>query len=301
MITKKMFELLKGVPNILSISKNDLDSVSIKNAQRIAFVSLELNKDRINHYTKDKVLNLVSNIKLRESKLHIVVLPDYILPVSYNVPTDGIVINVAPFGLSTITTDKPSVFDLYALLVYGITFRELASGNTKISERFYEPISSYFYSLLMRMFGKMYGLSGTFTYKINELKFMTSMYVLKSFFGVNDTKAKNRSAVISAFNYKQSETIDQYNFETIEGYINALSKSGIMPGINKHLFTATVLNKLTFSFLPGFEDLSRLISILTTAGLKSTNIVPTYISKYNEREFSNILELSKAMFKKRSI
>lgn len=299
MIVKKTFELLKGVPNILNLSREEIDDVSVKLGPRIAFVSLDLNKDRIMHYTKDKVLSLVSNIKLRESKLHIVVLPDYSLPVAYNKPTDGIIINVAPLGLKEITTDKPSVFDLYALLVYGITFREIASENIIINERFYQPISNYFYSLLMRMFGKMYGLSGTFTYKINELKFMTSMYVLQSFFKQTDIKAKNKASSASAFNYKELDDLDKYDFSTLEGYISALSKRGIMPSINKHLFTATILNKLTFSFLPGFEDLARLISILTTADLKSTSIVPTYISKYNDREFHNIIEISKIIFKKK--
>jgi hypothetical protein len=299
MTVKKTFELLKGVPNILHLSREEIDKVSVPKAQRIAFVSLELNQDRINHYTKDKVMSLVSNIKLRESKLHIVTLPDYILPVSYNTTTDGIVINISPLGLNTITTDKPSVFDLYALLVYGITFRDIASGNIKINERFYQPISNYFYSILMRMFGKMYGLSGTFTYKINELKFMTSMYVLQSFFEQGDSKSKNKASSASSFNYNEIENFESYNFKTIDGYINALSKSGVMPNINRHLFTATVLNKLTFSFLPGFEDLARLISILTTADLKSTSIVPTYISKYNEREFHNIIEISKIIFKKK--
>ena len=299
MIVKETFELLKGVPNVLNLSRDELDKVSVNRGQRKLFVSIDLNKDRINHYTKDKVYSFISNIKLRENKLHVVVLPDYSLPISYNVPTDGIVINLAPFGLTDIT-DKPSVFDMYALLVYGITFRELASKRMKINERFYQPISNYFFSLLMRLFGKLYGLSGTFTYKINELKFLTALYILESFFGDSKSKATQKASVTAAFNYKQTEdSLKNYDLKTIDGYITSLSKSGVMPNINKHLFTASILNKLTFSFLPGFEDISRLIAILTTSELKSSSIVPTYISKYNERDFHSILEMSKLIFKKK--
>lgn len=299
MIVKETFELLKGVPNVLNLSREELDKASVDRGPRKMFVSIDLNKDRINHYTKDKVYSFISNIKLRDNKLHVVVLPDYSLPISYNIPTDGIVINLAPFGLSDIT-DKPSVFDMYALLVYGITFRELASKKMKISERFYQPISNYFFSLLMRLFGKMYGLSGTFTYKINELKFLTALYILESFFGESESKAKQKAAITSAFNYKQTEdTLKNYDFKSIDGYITSLSKSGVMPNINKHLFTASILNKLTFAFLPAFEDMSRLISILATSELKSTSVVPTYISKYNERDFHSILEMSKLIFKKK--
>jgi hypothetical protein len=298
MIIKENFELIKGVPNILHMSRSELDEVSVDRGPRKIFVMIDLNLNRIAHYTKDRVYSFVSDIKLRDSKLHIVVLPDYSLPVSYNVPTDGVVINLAPLGLNDIT-DKPGIFDIYALLVYGITFRELASKNVKINERFYQPISNYFYSLLMKLFGKMYGLSGSFTYKINELKFLTSMYILESFFGDNEKKSKQKAAVSSAFNYKQIEdSLSQYNFKTIEGYITSLSKTGVMPNINKHLFTKSIYDKLTFAFLPGFEDISRLVSIMTTSDLKSTSIVPTYISKYNERDFHSILEISKLIFKK---
>ena len=51
------------------------------------------------------------------------------------------------------------------------------------------------------------------------------------------------------------------------------------------------------SFLPALEDFSRFICIMTSISMKGSNIVPTYISKYNEDSFLRIIEISKLFFK----
>jgi len=56
---------------------------------------------------------------------------------------------------------------------------------------------------------------------------------------------------------------------------------------------------LGLNFMPAMEDMSRFISILTTSDVRGSNIVPAWISKYNERAYQNILEISKNIFKRR--
>jgi len=66
MVIKEKFNLLKGVENVLKISRTTLKDVTVDKGPRTLFVMLELMKGRINHYTKDNVFDLLSSISKRE-------------------------------------------------------------------------------------------------------------------------------------------------------------------------------------------------------------------------------------------
>jgi len=299
MIVKDKFDLIKGVDNVLKLSKGQIQKYEVENGPRRVFVMVELMKNRINHYTKDKVFKKLTNLNERKF-LHVVSMPNYPLPISYNIPTKSMVINVSPFGIDDIETNKPGTFNLYALMVYGIVFSELVSGRVKMTDKYSEVISNFIGSVLIRLFGKQYGLLGSFSTEIPKMKFLTNLYILNSFFGVKGRSAYKKAATASAYNYKEIEDgLKKYTFENISDFINALSTFGVMPNINKHVFAAKLLRFFGLNVMPAFEDCSRFIATIATADIKGSNVVSTYLSKYNERDFSKILEISKVIFKRK--
>ncbi len=299
MIVKEKFDLLKGTENILKLPSSQIKSIQVEKGPRKIFVFLEGMEKRISHYTKDKIFKLISGVEVRK-QINVVVLPTYSLSVSYNKPTKGQVINLSPFGITDIDTLKPGPQNLYALMVYSIIFSDLVSGKYKISNKYSSPIANYFISVLLRLFGKEYGLLGSFASEISKLKFLTNSYVLGSFFGMTGTAAFKRASAASAFDHRPiADKLKKYDFTNINDFILSLSDLGVMPNLNRHHFTARVLRQFGFSFLPALEDLSRFIATLATSDIKGSNVVSTYLHKYNERDFNRILEISKALFKRR--
>ena len=299
MIIKEKFDLLKGVDNVLNISSSNLKNIEVENGPRKVFVVLELMKNRISHHTKKGVFDLISGLEARK-KLKIVNLPSYSLPVSYNKPTQDQIINLSPFGVDDIISTKPGTQNLYALMVYSIVFSDLISGKHKVPEKFSTPITNYFVSILIRLFGKEYGLLGSFSSEINKLKFLVNLYILASFFGITGKSALKRAAAASSFDYRKIEDkFVKYNFSDINDFILSLSETGVMPNINRHIFTAKVLRQFGFNFLPALEDCSRFIATMATSEIKGSSVVSTYLYKYNERDFNQILEISKAIFRRK--
>ena len=299
MVVKPKFDLLRGIDNVLRMSSSEIKRYEIENGPRKIFVVLELMKSRINHYTKDKVFDLISN-KVKRTKIHVVNLPQYPLPISYNIPTKSMVINVSPFGVDDVETNKPGAFNLYALMVYGIAFRDLVEGKIRVTDNYAPVISSFMGSILIRLFGKQYGLLGSFSTEIPKMKFLTNLYILDSFFGIKGPNAYKKAATAAGFNYKDMEDrLRRFDFSNINDFIKALSEFGIMPNMSRHLFAAKALRFFGLNVMPAFEDCSRFIATLATSDIKGSNVVSTYISKYNERDFAKILELSRVIFKRK--
>ena len=71
-----------------------------------------------------------------------------------------------------------------------------------------------------------------------------------------------------------------------------------MPNLNRHTSGAKVLRFFGINVMPAFEDCSRFVATLTTSDIKGSNVISTYISKYNERDFAKILEISRVIFKR---
>lgn len=299
MIVKEKFDLLKGVNNTLNLSTSILKNIEVENGPRKVFVVLDLTKNRISHHTKKGVFDLISDVNSIK-KLKIVNLPSYSLPTSFNNPTQDKIVNLHPFGIDDILSNKPGPQNLYALMVYSIVFSDLVTGKFKLNVKFATPITNYFVSIFIRLFGKEYGLLGSFSSEINKLKFLTNLYILSSFFGIEGITALKRSAAASAFDYRKiQDKIKRYDFSNINDFILALSETGVMPNINRHIFTAKVLRQFGFNFLPALEDCSRFIATIATSEIKGSNVVSTYLYKYNERDFNQILEISKEIFRRK--
>lgn len=299
-IVKDKFDLLRNVPNILNLSMSDINKYSIETGHRKIFVNLEQVKSRISHYTKDRIFNLIKNIDLREKQFHVLYLPDYSLPISYNTPTKAFVINLAALGADDIQPDNPGVYNLYALMVYGIVFSDMVAGKINITDNTAPVISSFILSLFMRIFGKIYGLTGSFSRQIPKMEFLINVYILASFFGVKGPEAYRKAATASSYDYKEIEDrLNLYDFSNINLFIKSLSDFDVMPNINRYVFAQKMQRFFNINILAALEDCSRFFAVLTTSNIKGSNIVSTYLSKYNEREFGRLLEVSKNIFKRK--
>ena len=299
MIIKEKFSLLKDTPNILNMPAAAIKKISVDNGPRKISSILEMMQSKMSHYTKNKVIQTVFDPDILKKQLHVIVLPTYNIPISYNKPTKGLVINLHALGTDDIYPTNPDPNNIYACMVYAICFRELVSGDKKLSPQFYQVFSSYLTSIFVRVFGKDYGLLGTFSSEISKLTFLTACYILNSFFGIEGVEMFKKAGEFSpAFKYKDfMDVLQKYNFYNITDFILALSELKVMPGINKYIFTSKLFRFLGINFIPALEDCARFISVITTSNIKSSNIVPTFIYTYNEEEYSKILTISKTIFK----
>jgi len=299
MEVKQTFSLLKGTQNTLSLSSSTMQGLSIKDGPGKIFQMLSLVKRRIKHFSKDRVFRLISGPNV-DKELHVIVNSKYILPVSYNEPTKGIVINLSSFATDDIYSTAPGDRNLYACLVYGICFRDLVTGKAKVSDRYSSVVSNFLVSLLMRLFGKDYGLLGRFAAGIPKLKFLVNCYVLSSFFGFSGSKLYKRASTAATFDYREIDTdLKKYDFSNIDDFIKALSELRVMPGISKVSFTGKIYRLLKLNFLPALEDLSRFIATLTASNIPGSSVVPTSIYRYDEESYNNVLEIAKVIFKRR--
>lgn len=301
MVIKEKFTLLKGTKNVLNLSPAYINAHSIEIGPRKVFaVALQPIKNRIDHFSKKRIFDLVTDVKKRKS-IHVVNLPTYNLHISYNKKTNGIIINLNSFGVDDIYPESPGPRNIYASMVYGICFADLASGRFKVKDSYYSVFSSYLLSVFIRLFGKEYGLLGPYSIHIPRLNFLINCYVLSSFFGIDGMPAFRKAATSSSFDYKiLMPELQKVDFSDIGNFIEILSRFKVMPGLDKYGFTAKILKLLTINFLPLLEDMSRFISILTTSSIKGSTIVPTFLSKYNETEFNKILKISEAIFKRKN-
>jgi len=299
MEVKQTFSLLKGTQNTLSLASSTIQGLSIKDGPSKIFQMLSLVERRIRHFSKDRVFRLISSPNISK-EIHVIVSPKYILPVSYNEPTKGIVINLSPFGTDDIYSTAPGDRNLYACLVYGICFRDLVTGKAGVNERYSSVISNFLVSLLIRLFGKDFGLLGRFAEGIPRLKFLVNCYVLSSFFGFSGNKLYKRASAAATFDYREIDTdLKKYDFSNIDDFIKALSGLRVMPGISKLSFTAKIYKLLKLNFLPALEDLSRFVATLTASNIPGSSVVPTSIFRYDEESYNNVLEIAKVIFKRR--
>lgn len=297
MIIKKNFRLVSNVPNVLELSPAIINTYSYEeNSPRHIFAFLELKRRSIPHFTNNTIFKLVSNIKERDV-LQVVDLDQYPLHVSYNHPTKGMITNLKPFGVKEISS--LSANDLYASLVYSYTFTKLVTKKFKINESYSKHIINYLLSMFVQLFGRKYGLLATYSSGISKLKFLVACYVYAAFFGyktdLNLLKIASRAAP-----YLYNNEIDmflKYDFSKIEDFIQVLSDSKVMPGMNLIRFTATIHTYMKVEMLSAMEDVSRFFSVLLTANIPGSRIVPTFISKYNERAYYNLIDIMRGFFK----
>lgn len=291
---KNRFELFNA-QNVMDLPKHTMKSlIKEENSSRQIPVILDLKKNSIKHFSKDVIYRFVDrNLEL----INVVNLETYPLSVSYNTPSDSIVINLKPTDASELT--NMPVYDLYASLLYGFYFRNLMTGKEKISEDFAGPIINYLSSVFVRVFGKQYGLTETYSGAIPKMKFLLSCYIFASFFNFSvDVNLFRKAISVTPYNYMdETEKFLRYDFHKIKDFLQALSDFKVMPGIKHFMFTSKIYTFFGINMLPGFEDLSRFICGIITSSVRNQRLIPSFIYKYNEKEYNKILRISQRHFK----
>lgn len=287
---KKEFSLLKGTDNIVNISENLLNSYLKKeNSSRRVRAILKLHESKITNFAKKEVINFVEG---NPDKFYVVSFDKYILPLAYNSNDDSIIINLKPFNVEEVSNLSHNT--LFSCLLYGMSFRNLVSGKIKIRDSYYPIITNYFTSILIRLFGKQFGLLGRYSSEILTLKFLTSSYILASFFGIERDSNWKKSSSISNYDYREiKDDLQKYDFSDIGDYIKALNDFKVMPGMNKYRFTEKFLKMFSINFLPALEDCSRFIASIGGSSVSGNQLIPHFIRKYNEQEYEKLLDLVK--------
>lgn len=290
---KKQFDLLKN-DNFLDVSQNELEnSIKEENTTRRIHAFLKLNKNKIRHEDFSLALNFLSD---NPDKFFAVEFDRYLLPVTYSPKADAIIFNLHAFHADEISQlGVPTVF---SGLLYGILFRKIAKGETRLKDTYYTIVSNYMTSVMIRLFGKQYGLLSRYSYQIPTLRFFVASYVLASFFGIEGETNWKRAAKLSQYNYVEvKDSLKKYDMKNILDFVRALSDFGVMPGLNKYRFTEKIIKSFSINFIPSVEDTSRFFAGIYCSSVLGNRVVPNYIKKYNEQEYANIIEISRRMLK----
>jgi hypothetical protein len=297
MVIKDKFKLINNVDNVLKIRKNTLESYQIEeNSPRHVFTFLSLKQRSINHFAKSKVFKFISDKKLRQS-LQVVNFDKYPLSASYNIPTKGMIINLKSLDVEEVANLSPN--DLYASILYTYAFSRLVTGQVNIQEIYAQPIVNFLTSMFVRVFGKDYGLTETYASSIPKMKFLLACYIYTSFFGqaVNDNLLR-KAMSIAPYNYQdEADKILKYDYSDITQFLKALSDLKVMPGIKVYSFTTKIFRFFKIDMIAGLEDLSRFLCVILVSSVTGSSIVPSFISKYNEREYKNLIELTRKVIR----
>lgn len=296
MVIKDKFRLVSGAPNLFSVSPSVVKSYQIEeNNPRHVFAILELKKNSIRHFTNSKIFDLIKDKKQRES-IQVVKIESYPLPVSYNPPSKGMIINLKPFEVKEISNMNPN--DLYASLVYAYAFANLVTKKFKISETYAQIIINYLLSFYVQVFGKEYGLVGIYSAGIPKLKFLVACYVLSAFFGHSTSKKLfTKASTLAPYLYaNEYQELMKYDFSHIEEFIKAASELKVMPGLTVLVFTSKLYKYFGINILPAIEDCSRFFSVILTSSVPGSRVVPRNIVKYNEKEYFKMIDLMKRLF-----
>ena len=293
MVIKDKFKLISNIDNVIKIPRNTLKTYQLEeNSPRHVFTFLTLKQRSINHFAKDAIFNFISDKKLRQ-QLQVVNLDKYPLSASYNIPTKEMIINLKPFDVEEVANLSPN--DLYAGVLYSFIFSRLVTGRLNIKDIYARSIINYLNSMLVRVFGKDYGLTETYAGSIPKLKFLLSCYIHSAYFGYKTNEGLFRKASsVAPFMYKEMlGQLMRYDFSDITQFLKALSDLKVMPGIKPYGFTAKIFRFFKIDMLAGFEDLSRFLSAIMASSVTGSTMVPSFISKYNEKEYKNIIDLTK--------
>jgi hypothetical protein len=296
MIIKKEFELLKGTKNIISFSSGVMKAKSVEGDVLNLVRTIKLIENRINHFTLKRVSEITENLKVAKNNIHVVNM-DYQLPVTYNISTKKIVLNLQPFDVDEVAKLDP--INVYASIAYGICLRNLTIGKYKIKSDYFVQISNWLTTIFVMIFGKEYGLLGGYQNEVPKLKFLIACYILDSFFGITGNTAYKKAGALSAVKYDNiKKDLKKYNFSKISDLIRSLSELKVTPGLTKINFVKKIYPLLSVNFFPALEDLSRFFSVIVTASISGSNIVPTFISKkYNRDAFEKLLVIGQTIFK----
>ena len=284
-MVKKKLELLGNIPNVLSFPENTIEAFKINEEEKEFFVSTVtmFSRKAKSHMTFSSVRKYIGN---GFSNIDLVRMSKYPLPTVYNDNTKKILLNVSALGRRTISSVEPR--DLYSLVVNGhvythLLFSSFSSSNATL-------VSEFMSAIFLKTFSRRYGLSGSFFELIPELRFLVSIYVLISFFGM-DPKLAYRKAILTS-KYELDKTkinLETYDFTSIKELVKVLNESGTLPGLNTYTFISTMIRSFQVINLPLFEDLARFCASVYTSTINGNSITTPRLQSYNQEIYKQLV------------
>lgn len=216
------------------------------------------------------------------------------LPSAFNIREKKIIINTSIWRKKDVLNVDPR--DIYTSLVYGFvgayyTVKSIDSKDTEV-------VMDYMANIWIKIFGKKYGLIGSYTKYIPMLRFLVNVHTLVSFFNIPQGIAYKTASNLAKFNMSELEiNPDDYDFYNTKDFIRTLSDSGVLFGISLHEFAATIIKFLGTVTLPMFEDGMRFMATIAGSSVNSNTIFPPSIPKYNMQLFDRLINGMEKTFK----
>jgi hypothetical protein len=276
-IPKLKLNLLNNIPNVFTQSQSTIDAFKVDEYDHENIIrTIKLLLHRINHFSTSL---MVRKIEDNFDDVDFVRLIKYPLPAAFNIKTKRVLINLQVLGKKEITNIDPRT--LYSVIFYGYLCKLYTLKPLKINTQI--EVSDYFTDLLMKLFGKKYGIMASYQEMIPKLRFICITYILTSFYGIPQ-KVSYKKAVRSRVTQKDFNIdFDDYDLSNARDFIKILSESGVFPGIDLSFFIGYVLKNrnLGLSSIPMFEDEMRFMATLGASTLPSGGLFPPYLEAFN--------------------
>jgi hypothetical protein len=215
-------------------------------------------------------------------------IPKYPLPAAFNKRTKKITINMAVWGRKDILNIPPQ--DLYAVIVYGFV---TAYYTVKpIQEKDIATIADFMSSMFIRMFAKKYGLMGSYSGELPKLRFLISVYVMRSFMDMPVQRAYVKASHLAKTTKKAFDVnLDDYDFYNGKDFIRALSESGVLHGITTYEFASRMIRSFGPVSLPMFEDGMRFMATIAGSSILGTTMFPISLERYSPKLYDKCITI----------
>lgn len=195
------------------------------------------------------------------------------------------VVNLVSFAGGSISDFTPA--NAYSLYLYSIAFSSFAKKKPFRSD-IEEHVSSFIFTVFMRMFGKQAGLVGSYKHLIPQLRFIISLYVSIGMMGNNDTSSERKKIAL------RSQLIDietmkmDYDFSKIKEFLKCINENRIIP-ISENVFSSKIIRMGGIDILPIFEDISRFFAVFLASTVSGNTIFGGYLPKVRPELFQKLV------------
>lgn len=279
--------LVSNKPNSLSIDQEVIDSLKIDEEE------LHHVKTTLKLFSKKAQGTITYDVFEPHMKTDLklfdfVRMTDYPLAAAFNQTTRRVIINIGSMGRRNVQNIE--IRDLYAMVIYSIIIGYF-SGTRKIPESNSKLYVDFYNSIILKIFAKSYGLTGSYMDLIPELRFFTNLFVLVSFFDLPQKDAIDRAAPLAKFNLKKLKVdLSKYDFYDIKDYTKVLSDSGVMPGFSLYVFVKKMLANFGIINLGMFEDIVRFNATMMASVVNGNTLFASHLQIYHTELYRRILE-----------
>lgn len=282
MYIKRNFELIYGkrgeaVYNVMPVGKSTLKAFEL-DKDDLFFVK---NLVKVHIRSKNEI---GSDIVLKNiDKIKVVRMEKY--PLSGFVSKDGQgYINISVLPSSDISDF--STTDAYTLYLYSTCLTKFINSGSIPSDAD-ELISSFLFSIFMKMYRKKAGLTGSYRDLIPKLGFIVWLYTYVGILGNADTPLVRKKIAGNLYTSFDDLELD-YDFKSTEQFLKCLNDNNIV-SISVNNFSNQVINYAGVSSLPMFEDPSRFFSVLISSNIPGSKLFSSYWSKVRPDLFKKVV------------